>query len=194
MESFIPRRVVSSRRSLPWLTASVRKHFYKRNEAHRVAKRLDSPASWQKFRSLRNAVVSALRRAKRSFFVSLSRKITNLKEFWKAYRIITKEDKQVPSSLSKGSVTATFASDKADLLNSHFASCFTPLSSTILPSAFPDSGECLSSVPCSSMDVLRELSTMRRNIASGPDGISSVMLRLCRGHQHPLIRSFQLII
>lgn len=64
-------------------------------------------------------------------------------------------------------------SDKAEMLNRHFTSCFTPRTSTDLSNLPAHEGEVLCDLSCSSLDVFHELTSLRHNIAAGPDGISS---------------------
>ncbi len=79
----VPCKLVTCKKSLPpWITIPVTRAFCKRDHARRVAKRLNLQRSWATFRRLRNLAVSAVRRAKRGFFVSMSQS-TNT--FWKTY-------------------------------------------------------------------------------------------------------------
>ncbi len=68
-------------------------------------------------------------------------------------------------------------------VNAHFTSCFSELKDTppLSPASSLGDGVHLSSVSCTPMDVLKGISVMRQDVASGPDGISSRMLRGCAG-------------
>ncbi len=177
MSTFIPNRMIHCKRSLPWITKAIRKVMRLRDRARASAKQSGASGLWSWFRVLRNRAVAAVRSAKRTFFMGLSKKISSLKEFWKVYRSICRNVQPVPSVMTNGVSTACSPLDKAELLNGHFASCFTPRSPIDLATLPSHDGEVLSSVSCSSMDVFSEIVSLRRNIASGPDGISSVMLR-----------------
>ncbi len=95
MKKLIPNRLVSNRKSLPWLTKAARKCLQTRH----AAKKFDSP---EKFRLLRNKAVAKLREEKRTFFQSLSKKTVSLKAFWKVYNMITKDSQSIPSSITNG--------------------------------------------------------------------------------------------
>ena len=68
------------------------------------------------------------------------------------------------------------------MLNDYFISCLTLKS---YPVAIPSTAteDHLLAVSCSSEDVARVISSMRSNVAAGPDGISSRMLK----NTHPSI-------
>ncbi len=180
MKQFIPHKAVNCRRDLPWLTTKVKRLMRSRDGACQSAKRVNSAEAWSSFRSLRNKAVAALRKAKSEFYSNLSKQLKTLKDFWSSYRSITREYHRVPHEMSNGSHTATSTLGKATLLNDQFASHFTPAAS-VHPSLPPPhrSRPTLSSLCCTSGDVLGVLRSMRPKVASGPDGISSPVLRAC---------------
>lgn len=70
--------------------------------------------------------------------------------------------------------------DKADLLNLFFVSCFGPQPMPTQASTIPirqSTSSSLCSIICSEDDIFNLLSTYKAKTASGPDGISSKMLR-----------------
>ena len=74
-------------------------------------------------------------------------------------------------------MTASSSIQKANLLNKFFSTCFSPASDLDTPDSNTDSGPCLTNVSCSQDEVLKHLSNLQLQTASGPDGISSHMLR-----------------
>ena len=178
MKEHIPRCCVNGRKNLPWITKSVRCFMLRCDEAHRQAKRKDCPAKWRRYRSLWNKAVSVLREAKKAFFKSLSGKVNQLKDFWKVYHSISKDHQCVPSTLLNGFSSASISVAKATMLNEQFASTFTPREDIValLPSV-PEGVPRFSSIQCTSENVLQVLGSMRQDVATDPDGLSSVMLR-----------------
>lgn len=79
--------------------------------------------------------------------------------------------------LTRGESTATSLTSQARMLNDHFTSPTTQIPSTAPPPGCP----ALSSVDCDEEDVLELIVGMKRKVASGPDGISSAMLKGCAG-------------
>ncbi len=169
----VPHKLVKTRKSLPWLTKAARHCMQMRDRAHREAKKFNTASLWEKFRSLRNQTINILRK-KRAFFRSLSSRLTTCKAFWKAHR------HPVPSCVTSGSVSASNPSDQADLFNSHFSSCFSPNPPPLFPSSSEEQSTlapALSTLSCSPDEVASVIKRLRQDIASGPDGISSRMLK-----------------
>ena len=69
----------------PWITREVRRSCRLRDRARGLAKLRNTAECWEKFRSLRNRAVAAIRGAKKAFFNSLSSSVRSLKDFWKAF-------------------------------------------------------------------------------------------------------------
>ena len=74
-----------------------------------------------KFKSARSKFVSQLCRAKKNYFANLNPR--DLKRFWKTVKKLSKSGSSIPS-LSHNGVTVSDDKDKANLLNSFFATCF----------------------------------------------------------------------
>ena len=98
--------------------------------------------------------------------------------------MITKDTQQIPSRITRGATSAHTPADQAALFNAQFTSCFTPRSSMDLTSilaagsaSVEDDIPHLSSASCSSMDVAQIITKLRYDVASGPDGILSPMLK-----------------
>lgn len=62
------------------------------------------------------------------------------------------------------------------MINSHFTSCFSPPSSASPPMQ-PEPLSTVSSISSVDFAGLDVIGSMRSNVASGPDGISSMMLK-----------------
>ena len=144
MDHCIPQLTLKSKKNLPWLTKSVVQAIRKRNALFRAAKNCKSTASYQKYRAARNKVVAFLhlnknRSFKRLGYVVLPKK----KEFWKAIKLMNKQESSIPT-LSNNSEKVESSYDKAVLLNSYFHQCFNMLvpplddrRSHLNPSSFP---------------------------------------------------------
>ena len=86
--------------------------------------------------------------------------------------------------MTNGSEYASTDISKATLLNAQFKSTFAPLSPfPVQPPVEPDG---LATLDCTSDEICRTIKMTRSNVASGPDGISSRMLKGCSGS--PLLR------
>ena len=158
----------------PWLNNKALSLIKRRNSIFRAAKRSGSSALLSLYHSVRNKVVSYLRKLKSHFFKSLS---SNPQSFWPKVNKIRKKHTTIPTLLHNN-ISASSPQDKANVLNSFFSSCFNsstpPLSASTTPPPPP------SSLPpgllCSTDDVLHLILNSPLNTASGPDDISAQML------------------
>ena len=176
MHACIPQQTVHKRRNVPWLTKNVICLMRKRNAAFQAAKR--SPRSHlDKFRKLRNKVVSLLRNGKRSYLEQLNAK--DKRKFWKAVKFLNKQQSAIPPLHYQGTVANT-NHEKAALLNGFFTTCFNtavpplPLSDTQVRSQNNSCPEDLLSIPS---EVLSYITALDPSKASGPDGLSGRMLK-----------------
>ena len=71
MEQCIPKAVLPQKRSLPWLTKQIMQLIKRRNYFYKKARKSGSDEDFQKFKKLRNKVVTELKLAKRAFFLDL---------------------------------------------------------------------------------------------------------------------------
>ena len=124
--------------------------------------------------------VSAVRKAKHSFIMSMTSLIWSPKQFWSAYHSLMPNCEYIPHTLTNGTITAESPTAKANLLNSYFCSCFTIPSSHTSTSALstplcshPD----LSTIECTQAEVEKLLCSLSFKTSTGPDRISSHMLR-----------------
>ena len=176
MEQCVPRSLVPDRKNLPWLSKAIIQLIRKRNYYFNLACRTGNPADRQKFKHLRNKVVSRLHIAKQNYFSKFHPK--NQKEFWKILRSINKKDCSIPP-LTSGSFIAASSSDKANLLNATFSSYFNravpELSPSDLPKSVPD--VCPEDILCSEDEVYELLCSLDTTKGSGDDDISAIMLK-----------------
>ena len=176
MHKCIPKRTVPVDRPTPWIDQDIqhdirlRERLYKR---FMVSKSQD----WLvKYKSVRNQVVAKIRSAKQAFFQKLCSSRNSSKKFWSAIRSLKPRKTLQSIALSAGPITATSAMDKANLLNTFFASCFNPLDAgpsydpIIVPEVLPPD---LDITP----DEVREhLCRINSHSALGADQISAWML------------------
>ena len=180
MSSCIPSRVVSIKKSLPWLNANIVRILRKRDYLLRLAKNTNSETIRSKYCHFRNLAVSAVRKAKYSFLKSMSSLIRSPKEFWSVYHSLMPKRERIPHNLTNGNITAESLTSKANLLNSYFSSCFTTPSnhaSFSTPTASSSSHPKLSTIQCTEEEVEKLLCSLKVKTSTGPDGISSHMLR-----------------
>ena len=124
MQKCVPKRTVPVDRPTPWIDHDIQhdirlcERLYKRFKASKCQ-------DWLvKYKAVHNRVVSKIRSAKQAFFQSLCSTRNSPKKFWSTMRSLKPNKSSLSTTLSTGSITATSAVDKANLLNNFFASCF----------------------------------------------------------------------
>ena len=80
--------VLPLRRNLPWLSKNLVQLMRKRNMLFSHAKRTKQKSDFEKYKRIRNMVVSQLRAAKSRFFKTTNPR--NAKKFWKAVKYLNK--------------------------------------------------------------------------------------------------------
>ena len=180
MRSCIPSRIIKIKKSLPWLNAEIIRTMKKRDYFHRLAKSTDSHSIHRKYCALRNLSVTMVRKAKYTFINLMSASIRSPKQFWSMYHSLTPNRERIPHTLSNGTISVESPTSKANLLNSFFSSCFSaaPCDES-LPITSPPSSihPELSNIQCTDDEVDGLLCSLKTKTSSGPDGISSHMLR-----------------
>ena len=86
-----------------------------------VYKQPKATNNYTKYRHYRKKVVGLLRNAKMAYFRKLNPRKS--KEFWKACKLLNRTPSSIPT-LSNSTTVGHTATEKAELLNSFFVSCF----------------------------------------------------------------------
>ena len=181
IDETIPSKQIKPKTKVPYLTADLLYLVRKKCRLFKQAKKAGTDKAWSKYSKIRNKVTSALRTAKKVYFHQMAASIRSPRDFWSSYHKLNPKHSRTPPKLHHQDTTATNPTEKANLFNSFFTSCFTKSEPT-LPSPDSDpthspSRPVLSNIECTQEEVHRLLSTHKLNTASGPDGISSQMLR-----------------
>ena len=114
--------------------------------------------------------------AKAAYFDKLASNLSSQKDFWSAYHKLAPRKDRIPVDLKLTSRTASTSTQKANLLNKFFSSCFSTSPNPPVLDSPTESTPCLSNISCTQEEVQKLLASQKLNTASGPDGISSHML------------------
>ena len=85
----------------PWMTNEIRLLIKQRGKMHKKAKRSNLKADWDNLRTLRNNVISKVRKRKLDYFDELTEKISNQerfgsKDWWKLVKSILRKKRCRP--------------------------------------------------------------------------------------------------
>ena len=185
MEQCIPKAILGRRRNLPWLTKNVSSAIRKRNYLFKRARSSGRRDHVEKYKRMRNRVMTMLRNGKKLFFQNLNPH--NNKQFWKAMKYLRKQTSSIPN-LSYNNVVSSMDQEKANMLNDYFSKCFNrsqPSLQTTDCLNYPLADDCPDEILCTESEVTELLMTLDIAKASGPDDISARMLRETAEHISP---------
>lgn len=176
IKSHIPRCKIRSQRNTPWLNKELKKLISKKNRYYKKSKRTGCQRLWMKYKQIRNNLVSELRKAKKDYLDNALSDNLNPQRGWAAIRQFTKAFDSYPSVLNHNSISAENNIDKSNLFNNYFGSCFVS-DSAASPAASYDISSTLDIWTIIPSEVVKVLKGLKNKSSSGPDGISSIMLK-----------------
>ena len=176
MSLCVPSKTISLKKRPPWLSKKLLVEMKKRNALYRKAKRTAKPSVRELYKTQRNKVTCLLKTAKVTYYSSLN--TANPKKFWSAVRSLNQPTDTIPNLSHNGSST-TNDKEKAETLNSFFSQCFNrsvpPLHSP--PSFYNSDMSEFESLFCSPPEIEEMLLLLDTSKATGPDGVSALMLK-----------------
>ena len=184
----IPNRIIAIRNNdLPWITSDIKKIMRKRNRLRRKAKKLNSVYYYDRFKAIRNSVVGLLRKAKSKYHDKLCESIKKqkfaTKDWWKLVKQvsnISKKTQGIGTLINDNGTAVTEDIDKANLLNSFFASQ-SIINDAGIQLPFSDDGirphNILDTIIITPQNVLDILETLDTSKAVGPDMLSPRLLK-----------------
>ena len=190
-EISIPNKIITVRPTdPPWITCYIKRLIRKRKLAFRQHKKTNNIHYWNKYKTLRNKVITELRKSKQSFHDSLDQLLSsgecNSKTFWKTSKQILKLGR-VSASIPTLHHNGIYAeSDHKKLLNIYFTSqAVVDDTNTQLPS-IPDIDHSLEFITITIQDVSDVFQNLDVTKACGPDLISRRLLKEgCHILTHP---------
>ena len=111
--------------------------MYKRDKLKKIACRLRTDESWSRYKSVKNQVNEAIKRAKASYYNTyFEANCGNIKNSWKGINLIMAKTTQPTriNALKTGDVSYTSPQEISDVLNNHFSRVGPSLASQIPPS------------------------------------------------------------
>ena len=174
MKIYIPSKLLPLSPLPPWINRALISKIRLRQRLYLKAKSSSSPSLSQSYRSLRNSISSSLKKSKASFFHSLS--YSSPSKFWSFVKSLRRSSSSIPPLYSNGHCYQ-IDSDKANCLNSFFISCFNTSAPHLNPIPPYPNISCPNSFLCSESNIISLISYLPSKTASGPDGISSWMLK-----------------
>ena len=187
MSNFIPSDVKKiTPRDSPWINKSLKSLLRKKNKIyHNYKKHGYREEDKVKLEAIRTECHESIEAAKLSYLDNLAKDLheskSTSKNYWKIiHRVMNKSRApKIPPLLDNGQFVLNCV-DKAKLFNDFFAKqCTLLLNDSILPDFYFITDKRIDYVNISDDDILSLIRKLNPNKASGSDGISGQMLKLC---------------
>ena len=126
VEKHVPSRICKGKKSLPWITQSIRSMIRKRNKVHKRAQETGSDRLKKKWKQLRSDIKSEITSSHNKYVENMIGNIKeNSKPFWKYISSKKKDTQSIPPLNTKQGTTADSDVNKAEALNDQFTGVFT---------------------------------------------------------------------
>ena len=175
MEQCIPQRYLRKRPNLPWLTKHIIQLIRRRNILFKRAKKTRKEAHFAQYKAVRNKVVGLIRYNKKLYFNNLAS--SGSKMFWKSIKLLNKNRQTIPSLHCDDQIISD-NKQKAEILNTFFASCWNSMEQPLDDDTHHTAGlSQFEDTFVSAEEVFNLIINLNTDKASGPDGISALMLK-----------------
>lgn len=173
MRECIPSKTVPIQSFTCWIDCDISRDIRRRERWYHKFK-VSKSAEWlTKYKTLRNAIVCKIKKCQT---IMLQQSCQLCKKSWSSIRLLRPRSIPSSSSLSHGSTVAHTDQDKAELLNTYFASCFNTVS--VPPTHLPTQHNLsIESLDLTHQELQNLLLRTKQHSATGPDGISAWMLK-----------------
>ena len=172
----------SSRFTLPWVTQDIRRQIRKKQRCYNKAKKSGTCNDKDAFRKLRRQTDRVIRKEYRHYVSKViggSLETDNTKPFWKFIKAKKQQSFGIsPLNRPDGKI-ATSATEKAETLNDQFKSVFTVENTSFIPPLPIKNNPDIQQIKINKEGVLKLLSTVKINKATGPDLIPGRILKEC---------------
>ena len=151
-----------------------------------------SEVNWQNFISARNRCKAVLNKAKSNYSKLTRSKIESQKlgsrDFWKIFNSSYRKGRSTVPPLFVGAQVLTSSQDKAEVFGQSFSTnCSLSSLNHPIPNFPPRCSDTVSDIRVTPHSVARIISSLRNSIASGPDHIPVIVLKMCSPELSPVL-------
>ena len=190
MDKYIPSKMSSTRRNVPWFNRDLHKMRRKQQRLYNSAKTSGNPRLWEKFREHRKNYNKALRQAEnnhiRNLFSQEDNKDNN-KAFYKYIKNLRRDNSGI-SPLKVDGKTISDPQGKANVLSDYFRSVFTDEPSSV-PTMSEEKLPSITPLAFNTNGILKLLDGLNASKASGPDNIPVRILKECAVQIAPFLQA-----
>ena len=164
IKNHVPTKTISGRWNLPWITPGLRRLLRKKQRVYNLAKRMQNPQHWKKFKELRKTWSGK----KNSPFIG--------KKFWTYIKSKRKGNVGI-SSLNSENTEITDNKAKVEILSNQFKAVFADKDADKIPDMDSSGISDIHPLEFQTKGIVSLLRNITTKKASGPDGISCWVLK-----------------
>ena len=186
LEKHVPSRLVKPHRDLPWMNREIRQLTHKKQRWFNLMQKTRSRQVRTKFRHVQKAVQKCIRKAYWDYVntVLTPKMEENSKHFWKFIKGRRQDSTGIAALRSNGQLESD-PKIKAEILNNFFKSVFTKEDEENMPILPPSKYPDMPDLNITETGVIKLLSDLNPNKASGPDEIPGRLLKLAAAQIAP---------
>lgn len=177
IEQYVPSKLTSSRFHQPWVNTEIKRLSRRKQKAYNRAKRTQHHRHWAYFNLLKKQAHAACKRAYNQYISNLLDDSSPPKKSFWSFIKSRKCDNAGVSPLKRNGIIYTANKAKAQTLNDQFSSVFTHEIPGPLPSKGNSPFSSMEGIVIDNNGVLKQLSSLNPNKATGPDGLSPNFLK-----------------
>ena len=194
MEKCISQRTIKKKWNLPWITPATRRMIRKKQQYYNKARKTQIEEHWKEFRNIRRATKRAIEQSRDNYVLGLlnfnqgAKSYSVSKKFWSYIKSKRNDNTGILSLKNSDGRLISKGKGKAEILSEHFESVFTYENVTNFPE-LPNSN--IPDMPSFDIDACG-MEKLLKNInvkkASGPDEISSWILKEAASEIAPFLQ------
>ena len=186
MNSNIPNSsIIVNENDAPWMTTEIKTFIKRKHKIYQKYRRTKSLATYDTLKTLQNSLKTKIDEAKHIYTQKLVNNLNDAnvsdKTFWSAYNkfLNKKKPTNIPPIEDNDSFISCFQK-KAEMFNNYFCNlCSLPNDDNIVPLVPSTTNSNLNNFTVDVNSISCIIQKLKIKKASGPDGISAHMLKLC---------------
>ena len=192
IERHVPKKKFTHSKKPPWYGREVGNLSNKKRKSWHNYKKNPCPESWQKYTRDRNNLTHTIERLKIEYENKIAAESKqNPKTFWKYVNRKSKSKGKIAVLKDPNNVEVSEDSEKAEILNNHFASVFTKEDKNNIPDFNPeiDNLKIMDNLEVKAADIEKMLLNLDPNKSQGPDGINGRILKELANEISPILET-----
>ncbi len=180
MQKHIPQKLLKGKFDLPWLTSEIKKLLQKCKKMYTKAKKSNRRHQWDRYKQLQRTAKQKIREAHDNYLRGLFEDMETGKpsrKFWSNIKANKKDAVGIPALRDNNGALATDSTAKARILSDQYAKVFIDEDNTNLPDMGPSPHDDMQSIHITTEGVCKLLRKLNPKKATGPDMISTRILR-----------------